>query len=174
MSGPAEDRSLPADLYRHLSTDLGANGCKVATDLAGERLEAVAGGPDLIQVSHEELIEDGRAKSEDAEDLVKAMRAVRDGGAGTIVVPRAGSALALALLGDGDDDDGKRGKDIVEIGTPTLEPADSADAGDSMTAGIVARWPAVARWRRGAAYRRGLRGTQRRAAWVGHRRRAGR
>jgi 1-phosphofructokinase len=129
LSGPQEDDVVPADLYRRLSTDLSANGCKVAADLSGERLEAVlAGNPDLIKVSHEELLDDGRAKSEDAGDLVKAMRSMREEGAGTIVVSRAGSAPALALLED---------DDVVEICMPTLEPADSAGAGDSMTAGIV-------------------------------------
>jgi 1-phosphofructokinase len=113
LSGPQDDRVIPADLYRRLATDLGANGCKVAADLAGERLEAVvAGKPDLIKVSHEELLDDGRAKSEDAGDLIDAMRTLRDEGAGTIVVSRSGAAPALALLDDG--------------------------AGDSMTAGMVA------------------------------------
>ncbi|SEH53871.1 1-phosphofructokinase [Mycolicibacterium rutilum] len=131
LSGPQEDDVVPADLYRRLSTDLAANGCKVAADLAGERLEAVlAGKPDLIKVSHEELLDDGRAKSEDAKDLVSAMRSIRKDGANTVVVSRAGSAPALALLADSDD--------VVEICMPTLEPADSAGAGDSMTAGIVA------------------------------------
>lgn len=131
LSGPQEDDVVPADLYRRLSTDLSANGCKVAADLAGERLEAVlAGKPDLIKVSHEELLDDGRAKSDDAEDLVAAMRTIRDDGANTVVVSRAGAAPALALLADSDD--------VVEICMPTLEPADSAGAGDSMTAGIVA------------------------------------
>ncbi|MCV7282202.1 phosphofructokinase [Mycolicibacterium flavescens] len=130
LSGPQEDDVVPADLYRRLSTDLGANGCKVAADLAGERLEAVlAGKPDLIKVSHEELLDDGRAKSEEAKDLVAAMRSMRDEGANTVVVSRAGSAPALALLADSDD--------VVEICMPTLEPADSAGAGDSMTAGMV-------------------------------------
>jgi 1-phosphofructokinase len=140
LSGPQEDDVVPADLYRRLSTDLGANGCRVAADLSGERLEAVlAGKPDLIKVSHEELLDDGRAKSEDAEDLVTAMRSMRDDGAGTIVVSRSGSAPALALLDDRDPDgDGTRGGDVLEICMPTLEPADSAGAGDSMTAGIVA------------------------------------
>ncbi|VEG47051.1 ribokinase-like domain-containing protein [Mycolicibacterium flavescens] len=133
LSGPQEDDVLPADLYRRLSTDLGANGCKVAADLSGERLEAVlAGGPDLIKVSHEELLDDGRAKSEDAKDLVAAMHKMRDEGANIVVVSRSGDAPALALLGEDDDDD------VVEITMPTLEPADSAGAGDSMTAGIVA------------------------------------
>ncbi|MGE2722443.1 1-phosphofructokinase family hexose kinase [Mycolicibacterium celeriflavum] len=136
LSGPQEDDVLPADLYRRLSTDLGANGCKVAADLSGERLEAVlAGGPDLIKVSHEELLHDGRAKSDEAKDLVAAMRSMRDEGAGTIIVSRSGDAPALALLGE---DDGGDDGDVVEITMPTLEPADSAGAGDSMTAGIVA------------------------------------
>lgn len=141
LSGPQDDRVVPADLYRRLATDLGANGCKVAADLAGERLEAVlAGGPDLIKVSHEELLADGRAKSEDAEDLVAAMRSLRDEGAGTIVVSRSGAAPALALLDDQEaaGADGVRDGAIVEVVMPKLEPADSAGAGDSMTAGIVA------------------------------------
>ncbi len=131
LSGPQEDDVLPADLYRRLATDLGANGCKVAADLSGERLEAVlAGKPYLIKVSHEELLDDGRAKSEDAKDLVAAMRAMRKDGAGTVVVSRSGAAPALALPADGDD--------VFEIEMPKLEPADSAGAGDSMTAGMVA------------------------------------
>ncbi len=140
LSGPQEKDVVPADLYRRLSTDLGANGCKVAADLSGDRLEAVlAGKPDLIKVSHEELLDDGRAKSDDAQDLVAAMHSMRDEGAGTIVVSRAGSAPALALLDDREPDGGgPRGGDVVEICMPALEPADSAGAGDSMTAGIVA------------------------------------
>ena len=123
LSGPQDDRVLPADLYRRLTTDLGANGCKVAADLAGERLEAVlAGGPDLIKVSHEELLADGRAKSEDADDLVAAMHTLRDDGAGTIIVSRAGAAPALALLDEGGS--GGRGGDVVEVVMPSLEPAD--------------------------------------------------
>ncbi|MFA5709014.1 1-phosphofructokinase family hexose kinase [Mycolicibacterium sp.] len=134
LSGPQEDDVLPADLYRRLATDLGANGCKVAADLSGERLQAVlSGNPSLIKVSHEELLDDGQAKSDDAEDLVKAMRAMREECAGTIVVSRSGAAPALALL------DGSAAKaDVVEIEMPKLEPADPAGAGDSMTAGMVA------------------------------------
>lgn len=136
LSGPQDDRVLPADLYRRLATDLGANGCKVAADLAGERLEAVlAGHPNLIKVSHEELLDDGLAKSDDAKDLVAAMRTLREeGGACTIVVSRSGAAPALALF----DDDELGEAAVVEIVMPKLEPADPAGAGDSMTAGMVA------------------------------------
>lgn len=140
LSGPQDEKVVPADLYRRLASDLSANGCMVAADLAGERLEAVlAGNPNLIKVSHEELIADGRAKSDDVDDLIAAMRDLRDEGSCTIVVSRAGDAPALALFDeqhcDGTD---TRDGDIVEIVMPTLEPADSAGAGDSMTAGIVA------------------------------------
>jgi 1-phosphofructokinase len=140
LSGPQDDRVVPADLYRRLASDLGANGCKVAADLAGERLEAVlAGGPDLLKVSHEELLADRRAKSEDAEDLVAAMRTLRDEGAGTVVVSRSGAEPALALLDDREPGaDGTRGGAVVEIEVPKLEPADPTGAGDSMTAGMVA------------------------------------
>lgn len=140
LSGPQDDRVLPADLYRRLATDLAANGCEVAADLAGERLEAVLlGKPSLVKVSHEELLADRRATSEKAEDLVAAMRTMRDEGAGTIVVSRSGDAPALALLDEQKPGgDGTRGGAIVEIGMPKLEPADPAGAGDSMTAGIVA------------------------------------
>ena len=137
LSGPQDDRVLPADLYRRLAGDLGANGCRVAADLAGDRLVAVLEGrPDLIKVSHEELLADKRAASEDAADLVTAMHTLRDDGAGTVIVSRSGAAPALALLDE--PSSGERGGDVVEIVMPALEPADPRGAGDSMTAGVVA------------------------------------
>ena len=128
---------LPADLYRRLTTDLGANGCKVAADLAGERLEAVlAGGPDLIKVSHEELLADGRAKSDDPGDLVTAMRSLRDDGAGHgHRLPRRRRTCARPARRRRR---GERGGEVVQIVMPSLEPADPRGAGDSMTAGVVA------------------------------------
>ncbi|WP_304107160.1 1-phosphofructokinase family hexose kinase [Mycolicibacterium bacteremicum] len=130
LSGPQEDRALPAEIYRRLAADLTANGCKVAADLAGDRLEAVlAGGLELVKVSHEELLDDGRANSEDAGELVKAMHGMREEGAETIVVSRSGAAPALALTAE---------DDVLEVVMPSLEPADPRGAGDSMTAGMVA------------------------------------
>ena len=137
LSGPQDDRVLPAGLYRRLAGDLGANGCRVAADLAGDRLVAVLEGrPDLIKVSHEELLADKRAASDDAADLVTAMHTLRDDGAGTVIVSRSGAAPALALLDE--PSSGERGGDVVEIVMPALEPADPRGAGDSMTAGVVA------------------------------------
>jgi len=64
------------------------------------------------------------------------MRSLRDDGAGTVIVSRAGAAPALTLLDDGAG--GERGGEVVEIVMPSLEPADPRGAGDSMTAGVVA------------------------------------
>jgi 1-phosphofructokinase len=130
LAGPNSDQVIPPGLYRRLATDLGANGCRVAADLSGERLDAVlAGGPAVLKVSHEELIADGRAESDEPAVLVAAMKQLRADGAGTVIVSRAADP-ALALPGDDET--------VVEIHVPPLEPAEPRGAGDSMTAGVVA------------------------------------
>lgn len=129
LSGPHDDRVIPAALYRRLAKDLTANGCTVAVDLSGDRLEAVLpGGPALVKVSHEELIADGRAADDSPAELIAGMRKLReDGAVGTVVVSRAAEP-ALALVDD----------DVLTVTMPPLEPAEPKGAGDSMTAGMVA------------------------------------
>jgi 1-phosphofructokinase len=130
LAGPNSDQVIPAALYRRLATDLTANGCRVAADLAGERLDAVlAGGPAVLKVSHEELLADGRAESDDPAVLVAAMKQLRADGADTVIVSRAAEP-ALALPADTDT--------VLEIHVPPLQPAEPRGAGDSMTAGVVA------------------------------------
>ncbi|GAA2544574.1 1-phosphofructokinase family hexose kinase [Pseudonocardia hydrocarbonoxydans] len=128
LSGPHDDRVVPAELYGRLAADLQANGTLVAVDLSGDRLTAaLRGRPALVKVSHEELLDDGRADSAEAAGLAAAMRALRADGAGTVVVSRAADP-ALALVDD----------DVVAVHMPPLEPAEPKGAGDSMTAGMVA------------------------------------
>jgi 1-phosphofructokinase len=136
LSGPNADQVIPASLYGRLATDLSANGCRVAADLSGKRLDAVlAGGPAVLKVSHEELIADGRAASDEPAALVDAMRKLREEGAGTVIVSRAGDpALALPDNDADNDTDGQ----VLEIHVPPLEPAETRGAGDSMTAGVIA------------------------------------
>jgi 1-phosphofructokinase len=134
LGGPNSDDVIPAALYARLATDLSRNGCRVAADLSGKRLDAVLeGGPFLIKVSHEELLADGRAENDDPATLVAAMRQLRAEGAGTVIVSRAADP-ALALLPEGEE----TGSDILEIRVPELTPAETRGAGDSMTAGVVA------------------------------------
>ncbi len=141
LAGPNADRVIPSTLYRRLATDLAANGCRVAADLAGDRLDAVLqGGPFLVKVSHEELLEDGRADSTEPEALVAAMHELREQGAGSVVVTRAADNT-LALVED----------EVLEIQVPRLHPAEPKGAGDSLTAGTVAALV------RGASVREALR-----------------
>ncbi|SRR6266540_253422 len=123
LSGPAHPDVVPPDAYRRLATDLGGNGSRVAADLSGEHLRAVLHGkPYFVKVSHEEL----GVEPDDMAGLSRALRRLRDDGAGAVVVSRA-ERSALALIDD----------DILEVRMPRLEVTDHRGAGDSMTAGVV-------------------------------------
>jgi 1-phosphofructokinase len=123
LSGPAHPAVVPPDMYRRLAADLGRNGRRVVADLSGEHLRAVlAGRPDVVKVSHEDLGVD-----DDIESLSRSVCALRDAGANTVVVTRA-HRPAVALIDD----------TIYELVTPRLEPADPRGAGDSLTAGLAA------------------------------------
>lgn len=128
LSGVADARITPPDVYRRLAGDLRRNGARVAADLAGEYLTAVLGGGlTFVKVAHDELIADGRAAGEEIGQLVTAMRRLRRDGAEAVVVSRA-ERPALALIG----------RRLMEVVMPQLEAADSRGAGDSMTAGMAA------------------------------------
>ena len=128
LSGPADPSVVPPDVYRRLAADLASNGARVVADLSGEHLTAVlAGGVSFLKVSHEELVDDGRADDDGADALIEAMRKLRTEGAQSLIVTRA-EEPSLALL-DGD---------LVEVALPRLETTDARGAGDSMTAGVAA------------------------------------
>lgn len=128
LSGPAGNRTIPAEFYRRLTVDLRAAGKTVVADLAGERLRAVVeGGVHLLKVSHEELKSDGLVDEATDDEIVSAMRRLREDGAGAVIVTRASQPLLLA------DDDG-----FIEVTPPPFEENESRGAGDSLTAGVVA------------------------------------
>jgi 1-phosphofructokinase len=128
LSGPAHPSVVGPDVYRRLAGDLGANGCTVIADLSGDHLAAVLdAGLAVVKVSHEELIDSGRASGDSTEELVAALHQLHDDGAGAALVSRA-SAGALALI------DGR----AYRVGMPKMSPAETRGAGDSMTAGVAA------------------------------------
>jgi 1-phosphofructokinase len=128
LSGPTAPSVVEPDVYRRLAGDLSRNGTRVLADLSGDYLTGVLdGGVSFLKVSHEELVQDGRAADDSDASLVRAVHELRDQGAEAVVVSRA-DRPALALI-DGD---------LVEVALPKLEPADPRGAGDSMTAGVAA------------------------------------
>ena len=138
LSGPAHGRTVPTEAYGRLAADLRVNGCRVLADLAGERLDVVLeGGLDFVKVSHEELIDDGRAGGDEPKELIKAMRELRENGARSVLVSRADKP-ALALLDGGKGGKGGKREEIVEVIMPSLHPVDPRGAGDSMTAAVAA------------------------------------
>lgn len=127
LTGTPSPDVLPADMYRRLAEDIRANDTAVVADLSGDQLTAaVEGGVDILKVSHQELMDGGRAGEDSHEALLAAMRALREEGAANVVVSRADDPT-LAMV------DGK----VLEVVVPPLEPADPRGGGDSMTAALA-------------------------------------
>lgn len=128
LSGPAGDEVLPAETYRRLASDLRSLDCLVMADLAGERLtQALAGGIDVVKVSHEELLGDGRIDDDTEAHIVEAMHQLRREGAASVVVSRASKGM-LTLIGDVPR----------RVRAPDMQVVDTKGAGDSLTAAIAA------------------------------------
>jgi 1-phosphofructokinase len=136
LAGPHEPSPVPPDVYRRLASDIRAGGRLVIADLSGEPLDAaLAGGVDVLKVSHEDLVDHGHAEGDELAELAAAGRSLQDRGATHVVISRAAEP-ALLLAGDGAE--GPDAAGAYEIEAPALEPADPSGAGDSMTAGIAA------------------------------------
>ncbi|MEE2033085.1 1-phosphofructokinase family hexose kinase [Rhodococcus chondri] len=132
LGGPHCDEAIPAELYSRLCSDLAALKIPVLADLSGPTLTAsLEGGLTLLKVSHEDLIEDGRAPSDDLDDLVSTMKSLHEEGAETVVVSRAAEP-AIALH------DGV----VWEVEAPPVQTVDHHGAGDSMTAGLAVAYAA--------------------------------
>jgi 1-phosphofructokinase len=128
LSGPVGDAVLPDDVYRRLASDLTAAGRTVVVDLAGGRLAAsLEGGVRLAKVSETELEGTDASSGTSMAELIASATRLRDAGAQSVVVTRAGRP---AVLIDGDE--------VSTVRAPVMEPVDSSGAGDSFTAALAA------------------------------------
>lgn len=127
LSGPSSDGIIPDDVYRRLTADLSAAGKPVVVDLTGPRLAAaLLGGVRIVKVSDVELHEAGEVQGNSVSEIIAAARRIRDAGAESVVVSRAGQPT---LLVDGDS--------AYAVRVPVMEEVDSRGAGDSFTAALA-------------------------------------
>lgn len=127
LSGAGREDSVPPDVYRRLTADLGAAGCTVIADLTGERLNGVlAGKPAVIKMSDGEIVSSGRATVAETGQLIKAMHTLVREGAQSVIVTRA--HLPSLFLHEGS---------LSEIHVPQFQTVDTSGAGDSLTAGVA-------------------------------------
>lgn len=128
LSGPVDDETLDADVYRRLASDLAALDRRVLVDLAGQRLAAaIDGGAMIVKVSHEELVADGLVDDgEDEAQLVAAMEGLRERGVDVVAVSRAD--VGSLVLHEGG---------LLRVTAPRLQVVDHTGAGDSYTAGLA-------------------------------------
>jgi 1-phosphofructokinase len=127
VTGCQPNNLVQADLYRRLVSDLRANGKIVIADLTGPPLAAtLEGGVDLLRLSHEEMIREGYAASDDVSDLLAAARSFHEAGAGNVLVSRA--SQPAILVGEAES------SAQIELAGPVFEALDHSGAGDSMFA----------------------------------------
>ena len=124
--GPAGSK-VPAEVFQRLAADLRAIGVPVVADASGAALsQAAAGGATVVKTSDLELLADRRVADLSRRSVVTAMRALRDAGAGRVVVARDdGTALALA---EGD---------LVEVRGPQMRSPEPPGSGDAITASLA-------------------------------------
>jgi 1-phosphofructokinase len=127
LAGSRPDTVVPHDAYRRLASDLRENDVTVLADLSGDQLaSALAGGVDLLKVSHRELVDSGWAHGDQRDELLAAMCRLLDAGARELVVSCA-EQPALAFVGGA----------WYEVASPQMEVIDHRGAGDSMTAALA-------------------------------------
>lgn len=122
LTGERQDGVLPAATYGRIAEDLRSNGCTVLADLTGEPLrEALRGGLNIAKLSSEQIHADGRAPGETTEELVAAMRQIKQEGADCVLVSRAADPALLL-----------RGGTLIEVAGPRLHAVEPHGAGDAM------------------------------------------
>jgi 1-phosphofructokinase len=124
---------LPGDgiglgIFTRLGADLAAGGVRVVADMHGPELDAwLEGGRiDLLKVSDEDLIADGRLHSDSEEEAICAMKRLADLGATSVVVSRGPRPALASIAGV-----------LYRVHPPDVSVVDASGAGDSMTGALT-------------------------------------
>ncbi|MGE5336090.1 MAG: 1-phosphofructokinase family hexose kinase [Nitrososphaerota archaeon] len=136
LCGPYPDNAVPLDLYGGLVADVRSNGVPVIVDLSSPRLDsALEGKPDLVKINDWQLAGFVSGPVDTEARMRAAMEAVRDRGAASVIVTRAGDP-ALALR------DGR----FTELTPPKFERGAREGCGDSMMGALAATVAAGREW----------------------------
>lgn len=136
VCGPYPDNTVPLDLYGGLVADVKANGTPVVVDLSSPRLDkALEGKPDLVKINDWQIAGYVSGPVDTGERMRAAMERVREEGAESVIVTRAGEP-ALALR------DGR----FAELIPPKFERGSREGCGDSMMGALAATIAAGRDW----------------------------
>ena len=136
VCGPYPDNAVPLDVYGGLVADFKANGEPASVELSSPRLDsALEGKPDLVKINDWQIAGFVSDAVDSEEKMRAAMERVRDAGAESVIVTRAGDP-ALALR------DGR----FVELRPPKFERGAREGCGDSMMGALAATLAAGLEW----------------------------
>jgi 1-phosphofructokinase len=128
VCGPYPDNTVPLELYGSLVADVKANGVPVIVDLSSPRLDkALEGKPDLVKINDWQIAGFISGPVDTEAQMRAAMERVREQGAESVIVTRAGDP-ALALR------DGR----FLELKPPKFERGAREGCGDSMMGALSA------------------------------------
>jgi 1-phosphofructokinase len=136
VCNPFPGDALPLAVYGELVADVRAQGVPVLVDLSSPRLEsALEGGPDLVKINDWELAGFVRGPVSEPDQMRAAAAALRERGAGLVVVTRGGDP-AFVL-------DGERAFELVP---PRFDRGFREGCGDAMMGATAAAWAAGRPW----------------------------
>jgi 1-phosphofructokinase len=136
VCGPYPENTVPLEIYGGLVADAKANGVPAIVDLSSPRLDsALEGGPDLVKINDWQIAGFISDAVDTEERMREAMEQVREKGAESVIVTRAGEP-ALAL----------RDGSFTELTPPKFERGSREGCGDSMMGALAATIAAGQEW----------------------------